>query len=146
VYWIRNIRGEMNVPPDRKASVVFKTASDMIATIIKREGVHIRALAKVDTITMDPAYAPSGTDASAVMNDIEIFMPLKGLIDFDKERARIDKEIARVRGDLDRVEKKLANENFTGKAPAEVIENEKTKRAEFAELLQKLEQSRAKFN
>ncbi len=146
VYWIRNIRGEMNVPPDRKASVVFKTASDMIATIIKREGVHIRALAKVDDITMDPGYAPSGTDASAVMNDIEIFMPLKGLIDFDKERARIDKEIARARAELEKVEKKLANENFTGKAPAEVIDNEKTKRADYAELLQKLEQSRAKFN
>jgi valyl-tRNA synthetase len=146
VYWIRNIRGEMNVPPDKKSSVVFKTASEMIAAIIKREGVHIKALAKVDAITMDVNYAPSGTDASAVMNDIEIFMPLKGLIDFDKERARIDKEIARARIELDKVEKKLANENFTSKAPAEVIENEKTKQAEYAEMLQKLEQSRAKFN
>ncbi len=146
VYWIRNIRGEMNVPPDKKSSVVFKTASEMIAAIIKREGVHIKALAKVDNITMDVNYAPSGTDASAVMNDIEIFMPLKGLIDFDKERARIDKEIARARTELDKVEKKLANENFTGKAPAEVIENEKVKRNDYAEMLSKLEKSRAKFN
>ncbi len=126
--------------------MVFKTASESAAAIIKREGMHIKALAKVDEITMDPAYVPSGTDASAVMSDIEIFIPLKGLIDFEKERARIDKEITRVRAELDKVEKKLSNENFTGKAPAEVIENEKTKRAEFAELLQKLEQSRAKFN
>ncbi len=146
VYWIRNIRGEMNVPPDKTAPVVFKTASDRAAAIIKREGMHIKALAKVDAIAMDPAYVPSGTDASAVMNDIEIFIPLKGLIDFEKERARIDKEITRVRAELDKVEKKLANENFTGKAPAEVIENEKTKRAEFAEMLAKLEKSREKFN
>ncbi|MBP7737475.1 MAG: valine--tRNA ligase [Spirochaetes bacterium] len=145
VYWIRNIRGEMNVPPDKKAPVVFKTASESAAAIIKREGMHIKALAKVDAIAMDPAYAPSGTDASAVMNDIEIFIPLKGLIDFEKERARIDKEIARARTELDKIEKKLANENFTGKAPAEVIENEKSKRAGFAEILGKLEASRAKL-
>ena len=54
----------------------------MIASIIKREEVHIKALAKVDSITIDPDYVPASTDASAVMNDLEIFMPLKDLIDF----------------------------------------------------------------
>ena len=146
VYRIRNIRGEMNVPPDKKAAVVFKTGSEKLAAIIRREEVHIKALAKVDAITIDANYTPASTDASAVINDVEIFLPLKGLIDFDKERARIDKEIARARAELDKVEKKLANENFTGKAPAEVIENEKTKRNEYTEMLRKLEQSRAKFN
>ncbi len=146
VYRIRNIRGEMNIPPDKKAPVVFKTDSERLASIIRREEVHIKALAKVDTIAIDANYTPAGTDASAVINDVEIFIPLKGLIDFDKERARIDKEIARARAELDKVDRKLANENFTGKAPAEVIENEKTKRTEYAEMLRKLEQGRAKFN
>ncbi len=145
VYRIRNIRGEMNVPPDRKASVVFKTSSEKIASIIRREDLHIKALAKVDAVTIDPAYAPAGTDASAVIADMEIFLPLKGLIDFDKERARIDKEIEKTRADLAKVDAKLANENFTGRAPADVIENEKTKRAGFAEILAKLEASRAKL-
>jgi len=146
VYRIRNIRGEMNVPPDKKASVVFKTANKDVATIIQREDVHIKALAKIDTVTIDPDYVPAGTDASAVMNEAEIFVPLKGIIDFDKERARIDKEIERIRAELAKVNQKLSNESFTGKAPAEVIEREKIKRDDCAEILSKLEQSRAKLN
>jgi valyl-tRNA synthetase len=146
VYRIRNIRGEMNVPPDKKASVVFKTGNRDVATIIGREDVHIKALAKVDAVNIDPDYIPAGTDASAVMNEVEIFVPLKGLIDFDKERARIDKEIDRTRAELAKVNQKLSNESFTGKAPAEVIEREKIKRKDFAEILSKLEQSRAKLN
>jgi valyl-tRNA synthetase len=145
VYRIRNIRGEMNVPPDKKASVVFKTGNRDVVTIIRREDVHIKALAKVDAVTIDPDYAPAGTDASAVMNEVEIFVPLKGLIDFDKERARIDKEIERTRAELAKVYQKLSNENFTSKAPDDVIEREKTKRDEFTELLSKLEQSRTKL-
>ncbi len=145
VYRIRNIRGEMNVPPDRKASVVFKTSSEKIAAIIRREDLHIKALAKVDAVAIDPDYAPAGTDASAVIADMEIFLPLKGLIDFEKERARMDKEIEKTRADLAKVDAKLANKNFTGKAPAEVIENERAKRAGFAEILEKLEASRAKL-
>ncbi len=145
VYRIRNIRGEMNVPPDKKAPVVFKTASDAVASIIRREEVHIKALARVESITIDANYAPANTDASAVMTDLEIFIPLKSLIDFDKERARIDKEIEKMKGDLGRVEQKLNNESFIGKAPADVIEREKAKRNEMAEILSKLEASRAKL-
>ena len=79
------------------------------------------------------------------MTDLEIFIPLENLIDFDKERARIDKEIEKIRGDLGRVEQKLNNESFIGKAPAEVIEREKAKRGEMAGILSKLEASRAKL-
>jgi len=145
VYWIRNIRGEMNIPPDKRAPVIFKTNDPAIATIINREEQHIRALAKVDTITIDPGYAPAGTDASAVMTNMEIYVPLMDLIDFAKERARINKEIEKARGELERVEKKLSNENFTNRAPADVIEKEKIKQGEFKELLSKLEASRSKF-
>jgi valyl-tRNA synthetase len=145
VYRIRNIRGEMNVPPDRKAPVVFRTGNDRIASVIRREEVHIRALARVESIAVDAAYVPKNSDASAVMTDLEIFIPLEGLIDFDKERARIDKEIEKVRADLGRVEQKLSNESFVGKAPADVIEREKVKRDEMAGILAKLETSRAKL-
>jgi valyl-tRNA synthetase len=145
VYRIRNVRGEMNVPPDRKAPVVFKTSNGKIAAVIRREEVHIKALARVESITVDAGYAPSNTDASAVMTDLEIFIPLANLIDFARERARIDKEIEKMKGDLARVEQKLSNESFIGKAPADVIEREKAKRDEMAGILTKLETSRAKL-
>ena len=54
----RNVRGEMNVPPDKKAPVVFKTANDAVASIIRREEVHIKALARVESITLDADYTP----------------------------------------------------------------------------------------
>ena len=145
VYKIRNVRGEMNIPPDKKASVVFKTSDQGITAIIKRETVHIQALARVETVTIDPAYEPDNTDASAVLRDVEIYIPLKGLIDVEKEKARLAKEIAKVQEDFDRVEKKLSNENFIGKAPEAVIEKEKQKKDEFSEILSKLKESLAKL-
>ena len=146
VYKIRNIRGEMNIPPDKKAAVVFKTTHDEIKALIERETAHIQALAKVDAVTVDAGYAPDKTDASAVMTDLEIFIPLKGLIDVDKERARLQKEIDKISTELEKVNKKLANENFTGRAPEAVIAKEKGKRDEYSGMLQKIEESLAKLS
>ena len=141
VYRIRNIRGEMNIPPDKKASVVFKTTKADIESIITREDVNIKALARVEDITISADYKAANTDASAVMTDLEIFMPLADLIDIDKEKARLEKEIGRIEGELARVEGKLSNEKFIGKAPQEIIDKEKGKKDEYMEMLGKLRQS-----
>ena len=146
VYKIRNVRGEMNIPPDKKAAVVFKTTHEKIKALVERETAHIQALAKVDAITVDAGYVPDKTDASAVMTNLEIFIPLKGLIDTDKEKARLQKEIDKISAELEKVNKKLANENFTGRAPAAVIEKEKGKRDEYSGMLLKLEESLAKLS
>ena len=145
IYKIRNIRGEMNIPPDKKASVVFKTADKLMIRIIETESVHIQALAKVESITVDSNYQPDKTDASAVMPDLEIFMPLSGLIDIEKETARLEKEISKIKADLEKVVAKLSSGSFTGKAPLEIIEKEKGKQREYAEILGKLEESLSKI-
>ncbi|HPJ40034.1 MAG TPA: valine--tRNA ligase, partial [Spirochaetota bacterium] len=141
VYKIRNVRGEMNITPDKKADVVFKTSHEGIISVIERERPHIQALAKVNDITVDSGYTPEKTDASAILPDVEIYLPLKGLIDFDKERARIQKEIDRTAADLEKVEKKLGNASFVEKAPADIIEKEQQKRDGFREILGKLQES-----
>jgi valyl-tRNA synthetase len=146
IYKIRNVRGEMNIPPDKKAAVVFKTVSPLITNIINTESVHIQALAKVESVEVNADYTPEKTDASAVMTDLEIFLPLKGLIDTDKERARLEKEIGKINQELQRVEGKLNNESFTGKAPADVIEKEKAKQKEYRDMLEKLQESLSKLN
>jgi len=145
IYKIRNIRGEMNIPPDKKASVVFKTGDPRIMRIIETESMHIQALAKVESITVDSSYDPDKTDASAIMQDLEIFMPLSGLIDIAKETARLEKEISKIKNDLDRLTAKLSSESFTGKAPVEIIEKEKNKQKEYSEILSKLEESLSKI-
>ncbi len=145
IYKIRNIRGEMNIPPDKKASVVFKTENSQIVRIIETESVHITALAKVENIKIDKTYTPDKTDASAVLLDLEIYLPLSGLIDIEKETARLEKEISKIKAELDRVKTKLSSESFTGKAPAEIIEKERSKEREYTEIIEKLEQSLSKI-
>ncbi|MFO7736457.1 MAG: valine--tRNA ligase, partial [bacterium] len=145
VYKIRNIRGEMNIPPDKKADVVFKTSGSDLRQLIESEESHIKALAKVENITIDSDYKASSTDAFAVMHELEIYLPLEGLIDLDKERARLDKEIQKVEADLAKVTGKLDNPGFTGKAPEAVIEKEKVKRDELTGVLAGLKESRAKL-
>jgi len=145
IYKIRNIRGEMNIPPDKKASVVFKTADKQMKNIIETESIHIQALAKVENIRIDSSYVPDKSDASAVMQDLEIFMPLSGLIDIEKEKARLEKEISKIKTDLEKVVAKLSSESFTGKAPAEIIDKERGKEREYAEILGKLEESLSKI-
>ncbi|MFW6365619.1 MAG: valine--tRNA ligase, partial [Spirochaetota bacterium] len=92
VYRIRNIRGEMNLAPDRKASVIIRTSKPHIGTIVSAYNAHFQSLAKVESITVDPEYTQLKSDASAVMaDDTEIFVPLKGLIDIELETARLQK-------------------------------------------------------
>ncbi len=145
VYKIRNIRGEMNIPPDKRAEVIFKTGNSFLQNIIERESVDIQALAKVNDITVDATYEPDSTDASAVLPDMEIYIPLKGLIDFEKEKARLEKEISRIEKELQKVEGKLSNKKFLGKAPEDIINKEKKKREEFTEVLEKLRESHSKI-
>jgi valyl-tRNA synthetase len=141
VYRIRNVRGEMNVPPDRKARVICKTGNKKIRAILEREESQIMTLARVSELSIDPSYSPDRTDASAVMPELEIFLPMKDLIDFGKERARLEKELARVTAELEKVERKLGSPDFIGKAPAHVVEKEKGKRDEYGHLAGKLKES-----
>ena len=136
----------MNVAPDKKADVVFKTSSKAVSEIAESEAVHIKALARVEGITVDADYIPEKTDASAVLHDAEIFMPLKGLIDIEKEKGRLEKEIVKVTSELKKVEAKLSSENFVSKAPEEVIQKEKGKLEEYTDILSKLQESLLKLN
>jgi valyl-tRNA synthetase len=145
IYKIRNIRGEMDIPPDRKANIIFKTNTEQIISIIDRERVNIGALAKIERIEINWNYVPQKSDAFAVIKDLEIFMPLKGLIDIQKERQRIQKEIEKSNSDLERFAKKLGDENFRNKAPQNIILKEEKKRDDTKEILSKLEESLAKL-
>ncbi|MBN2401354.1 MAG: valine--tRNA ligase [Spirochaetes bacterium] len=145
VYRIRNIRAEMNIAPGKNANVVFKTDSKKIISLIIREEINVKSLAKLDETKIDGNYKPLNTDASAILKDVEIYVPLKGLIDIDKEKARIQKEIDKAKADFDRIDKKLINENFLKKAPEDIILKEKSKLNEIDELLGKLGQSLSKL-
>jgi valyl-tRNA synthetase len=144
VYKIRNIRGEMNVPPDKKAHVVIK-AGKKIEQLIRQQENNLKILAKLEAVEYNAAYTPQKTDASAVLPECEIYVPLKDLIDLEKEKARLDKEIARINSELDKVLKKLNDSTFMAKAPQNIIEKEQNKKAELEEVHAKLTTSREKL-
>lgn len=130
---IRNIRGEMNIPPSKLINVYLKTGR-----INDDQIKYIKSIVKIDELVVDPAMQKPKASASAVVKDCDVFIPLEGLIDLNVERSRIEKEITRISGSLEGVKKKLSNEGFVAKAPAEVIERERTKMHDWETSLEKL--------
>jgi valyl-tRNA synthetase len=99
---------------------------------------HIKSLGKVENLEIGMKIAKPDHAASAVIRDAEIFVPLKGLIDLEQERIRLEKEITRVGKLLEKTDRKLSNQDFLKRAPREIIEKEKTRREEYRSMLEKL--------
>lgn len=130
---IRNIRGEMNIPPSKQIDVYLKAAK--ITEVQKR---YIQSLVRVENLTVAADLEKPKASASSVVKGCDIYIPLEGLIDLDVERQRLEKEINRLDGLLNTVTKKLSNEKFVNNAPADVVEKEKTKQHDWAESIDKL--------
>jgi valyl-tRNA synthetase len=129
---IRNIRGEMNIPPSKKLKVMLKTNS-----VSKHQEKYIKNLAKVSKLVVKDNLVKPEASASAVVKDCDIFIPLEGLIDINVERNRLQKEISRLEGLLKGVAVKLSNEDFVSKAPEDVVTREKAKQKDWTESLEK---------
>jgi len=129
---IRNLRAENKVEPGKKIKAQFISKKKF-----KDEEI-IKELARLESIEyVDKAEKPA---ASSVIEDVEIYLPLAGLIDIEKEKSRIEKEIENVQKYVEVQGKKLSNEEFAKNAPANVVEAEKKKLDEAEEKLQKLQQ------
>ncbi|RPH99252.1 MAG: valine--tRNA ligase [Calditrichaeota bacterium] len=133
---VRNIRGEMNVPPAKEADLILHSADQEKLEIIRDNETALRKLARISSITYEgkkPSLA-----ASSVVQGIELYVPLADLIDVDVEKSRLQKEIDRLEGQLQALTMKLSNENFVSRAPKEVVEKEQQKKADWENNLQKL--------
>ncbi|MCB0731124.1 MAG: valine--tRNA ligase [Ignavibacteriae bacterium] len=130
---IRNIRGEMNIPPSKKIKTLLKTE-----TLKDDQIVYIKSLAKIETLEFGKNIEKPKGSASVVLKGCEIYVPLEGIIDLNIEKERLTKEITRLEGALIGVDKKLTNERFVNNAPADVVEKEKTKKADWENSLAKL--------
>jgi valyl-tRNA synthetase len=127
---IRSIRSEMNVPPASKTPLVAVAGDSALEQRLQRYRAAIERLARVDDIRLANT-APSGA-AQIVAGGATFALPLAGIIDFAAEKTRLEKEIARIDGEIGRIDKKLANESFVARAPEEVVEAEREKRAAYA--------------
>jgi len=129
-YCVRNIRGEMNVPPEMKARVLIRTKEKKVAAIIEEFKGVILSLSKLEEIEWGEGLAKPEGSASAVGADFEVYVPLKGLIDIEKEKARLKKELGKIEQDMSSTKMRLENPEFLNKAPGAVVDAQKKRFAD----------------
>jgi len=135
---VRNIRGEMSIPPSRELSLLIRASERHSEQSVRRFEGYFARLARVTTITFIPAGTRPRLAASAVVSGEEFYVPLEGLIDLDAERGRLSKEIARIEGVLGGIRNKLENQNFIARAPQDVVATERDKHTHLTATLEKL--------
>ncbi|MBI1741808.1 valine--tRNA ligase [Candidatus Acetothermia bacterium] len=140
---IRTIRAEMNIPPQKPAKVLLKIGDKSIQKLVKEYELFFKELAQTEELTVDAQIERPKSSPVMVLEFGEVFLPLEGLIDIPKEKARLRQEMEQARKLLDSTLRKLNNKEFLEKAPAEIIEKEKSKAQEFKEKLERLEQNLA---
>ncbi|MDX2321032.1 MAG: valine--tRNA ligase [Moritella sp.] len=142
---VRNIRGEMDISPSKPISILLKNVGTEEQRRLDENQQFLSSLAKLEAITILGDNEEAPISATSLLGDMEILIPMAGLIDKDAEITRINKQMEKVQKDLDRVSGKLNNEKFVGKAPEAVIAKEREKQAEFESTIAKFEAQKARI-
>ncbi len=142
---IRNIRGEMEVPPSKQIAVILSCGSDESLTLMKHNEGAIMSLARVSDLAIGRDIAQPEDASIQVSGDVQIYVPLKGLVDVAAEEERLLKEIGKIDKEIDMFSKKLASPAFVDRAPAEIVAKERQKLAEVQEKKSVLEESLEKI-
>ncbi|HLS53777.1 MAG TPA: valine--tRNA ligase, partial [Tissierellaceae bacterium] len=136
---IRNARAEMNIAPSRKATIIFVSREKDIRDLIERGRSHYINLASAEDIKVQASKEGLGDDnVAVVLNKAEAFLPLKDLIDYEKEVERLEREKEKLEEELRRVRGKLANEGFVSKAPEKIVQEERDKLAKYENMMDKV--------
>jgi valyl-tRNA synthetase len=134
---IRAVRAEMNVPPAAKIALVAAGASDDTERRLEAHGELIRRLARIQSIRLLDGVPPKAA-VQIVLEEATYFLPLGDVIDIVQEQARLRKEIEKLDGEVGKLDKKLSNENFVARAPVEVVEENRERRAEYVSARERL--------
>ena len=136
---IRNIRGEMNLNPGLKLKVLVKTQSSEIQQTLQYHVEYIRELARVEQLEAGSNIEKPKVSASSVLGEMDLIIPLEGMMDFQEERNRVEKELKKIEKDLIFLDKKLSNPNFVKKAPFDIIEKDEQRKKSLSLKQVKLE-------
>jgi valyl-tRNA synthetase len=142
---IRNIRGEMDVPPGKQVTALLDCKSEEACKVLEEGAAAIRALGKVGEMIIGQSLERPEQSATQVAGEVEISLPLAGLVDIAEEEKRLQKEIAKVQKDVDLFTKKLSNEKFVANAPAQVLEKDRGKLKDAKEKIGVLQESLVKI-
>jgi valyl-tRNA synthetase len=138
---IRSVRSQYNVPPGKRIAATVNVGTEEVVAAVEAQAAYFARLAGVEDLTVGVALEKPAASAVAVVERHEVFVPLAGMIDLDEERQRLQKEIDQKSQFLGVVERKLRNDAFVSRAPAEVVAKERQK-AEDA----KVELAKLRFN
>jgi valyl-tRNA synthetase len=142
---VRRIRGEMNIAPGKPLPVLLSHATEQDRAWLEPNRQALGFIARLETIEVLPDGDEGPESAMALVGGMRLLIPLAGLIDKAAEIARLEKEIARMRGDVERTTAKLANPSFVGKAPEAVVAKERAKLEDVRAAIGKLDDQLAKI-
>ncbi|RLB73613.1 MAG: valine--tRNA ligase [Deltaproteobacteria bacterium] len=142
---IRNVRGELDVPPGKRIKVVLDCKTESVVQSIVAGQAYIHSLARVEDLLVGVAVERPKQASTQVAGEVEVLIPLADLINVAEEEARLQKEIEKVQKDVGFFEKKLSNEKFVANAPAQVLEKDRGKLAAAEKKREILQQSLKKI-
>ncbi|WP_066093749.1 valine--tRNA ligase [Xanthomonas massiliensis] len=140
---LRRVRSELQVSPARQVALLLQAGTAADRARVARFDAPLRFLLRLDSVQWLAEGAQAPAAAAAVVGELRLLVPLEGLVDLDAERARLDKEIARVSAEKDKSEAKLGK--FTDKVPAAVVEQERQRLADWSTQLAGLREQRARL-
>jgi len=135
---VRNIRSEMNISPSIKFAVHVAALPEM-QQVFRANDAQILKLARAESLTIGDALDVPKASAKAVTDQARIAVPLEGLIDFEKERERLNNQIAKMTEERTRLDAQLSNQNFVDRAPAEKVEALRVRSVELTTQIATLE-------
>jgi valyl-tRNA synthetase len=138
---IRNIRGELNIAPSLKLKALVKPLSRKAEKILKENISYLKSLARAGDLDIDMHIKKATQSATSVKNSMELYVPLKGILNISSEMQRLRKEGQKVQESLDFLNKKLHNEDFLERAPKEIVTKEKAKYEELINMKDRISQS-----
>jgi valyl-tRNA synthetase len=138
---IRTVRGELNISPSLKLNVLIKTFSQISEKILRKNLQYLKSLAKTADIAIGMNVKKPECSATSVKNSMEIYIPLKGVLNIEAEIDRLKKDEAKVEMSIASLNKKLLNEDFLQRAPKEIVDKERSKYEDFIKMKERILES-----
>ncbi|MBM7572014.1 valine--tRNA ligase [Aquibacillus albus] len=136
---VRNIRAEVNTPMSKQIQLLIQAKDDKVVEQLSENRHYLEKFCNPSTLTIATDVVAPEKAMSAVITGAEIYLPLEGLIDVDKEIERLNNELEKWSKEVNRVQKKLSNEGFVKKAPEKVVEEERQKEKDYLDKRAKVE-------
>ena len=142
---IRQIRGEMDISPGKALPVLLQNASTADSELAKTHFRLLERVGRVESVTELAEGDEAPASATALLGELRLLVPMKGVIDVDAERARLNKQLEKIQAEIQKARGKLGNENFVNNAPAAVVTKERERLADFEGQLKQFDEQYARL-